>query len=122
MKRLERPQTRLSDSQVSEALRNLLTPTDEPKLRTGFNRRLERAVAADERSRRRTRVRRRVLLGYWIASGATSAAIVWQFHDRLASGLGLWLFVGGLVTLAAASLTLSLLAALPVGLTRRIRS
>lgn len=121
MTRIEHDSPRPRDSQLDEALRDLLGPVAQPTLRTGFNRRLARAVEREERATNGTRQRRRLLLAYWTVAGASSIALVWQFQDRLASGPGLWLFAGGLATLAAASLTLSLLAMIPVGLVRRIR-
>lgn len=117
-----RPDSRPDDSQVDEALRDLFEPTAAPSVRTGFDRRLARAAAADLEIRRRSRTLRRVLGFYWIVSAVASMAILWQLQDRLMSGLGLWLGVGGLVTLLAASVSFSVLAALLIKLGHRVRT
>ena len=111
-----------SDSQIDGALHDLFAPAARPRFRTGFERRVTHNVAIDIANRHRSRKLRRVLRAYWIGTAVVSLAIVWQLQDQLMSGPGLWVSVAGLATLLGASLLLSILAALPVRLGRRIRS
>ena len=110
---------RSKDLEIDQALRELLEPAAKPQLRSGFDRRLKRAVAADVENRRQSRLLRRALWAYWMGVAAVSATILWQFQDRLLSGPALWVSVGTLATLAGAGLSLWLLAALPIKRHRR---
>ena len=118
MTRFRHSTSSADDSQIDEALRDLFEPAAKPRLRTGFDRRLARAIAADSEARRRSRTLRRVLWGYSLVAAAASVAILWRFQDRL-SGPGLWVGFGGLAILAVAGISLSILAALPVKFRRR---
>jgi hypothetical protein len=55
---------------------------------------------------------------YWSLAALVSAGIVWRLGDDLAPGPGLWLGIGGVITLTFAVLAFSLLAPLPATLWR----
>ncbi|MCZ6506889.1 MAG: hypothetical protein O7A98_08545, partial [Acidobacteria bacterium] len=108
-----------SDS-VEQALQDLFGATARPRLRTGFDRRLARAIEVDDGGRRRGRGVRRIMGAYWSVAALVSTGIVWRLGDEL-TGPGLWVGIGGVVTLTFAVLAFSLLAPLPATLWRAHR-
>jgi hypothetical protein len=116
-------QTRaLADEEIDRALRDLFSSTPQPRARNGFDRRLERTLAAAVESASRTRRLRLVMWCYWIATTASSLAILWYLGERLAPGPGLWISLGGLAILTGAALALSILGTLPSRIGRWARS
>ncbi len=103
-----------SDEQTDRALHDLLGSAPPPTLHRGFDRRLARAIEADRERPRVSLGVRRVMAIYWTGAVLVSIAILWKLGAPLAAGPGLWLGIGGAVSLAFAALSFVILAPLPI--------
>lgn len=102
-----------SQPEVDGELRALFASVPRPRLRTGFDRRLVRALAEDpavRRARRRVTV---VMASYWALTALLSGLILRGALDRL-TGPALWVSAGGGLCLLTASILYWLLAAQPI--------
>jgi hypothetical protein len=109
----------VSNEQVDRSLRDLLGSTPPPQLHQGFDRRLARAIEEDRTKGRNARRVHRIMWGYWTVAALISIAIVWRLGSPLPAGPGLWLGIGGAVSLTFAALSFVILTPLPLKSRRR---